>query len=237
MEYISCKGFNAYDINNLDRLSVEIDNNTRFKDLTELAIVTQQLLEVNDEKCQQLYKKVLDAKPFPKGIIIAENVDCPICGNVVLYNDTDYKMQTDYCIICNYTSNQFLEWEELREANEGVLIWNNFFKNKSVENEHTLERLERLLDSGCKPDQLIPKRREVLEFPTKYMNENIVRTGMTEWEKFENTLLMVQFNGSTDEVKLIATRILIKLNSIDRNKYRNGKEVEITELKRMSIGE
>lgn len=235
MEYISSRGFNAYDSNNLAQLEIEMDNKLKFKDLTELAVVAQQLLEVNDETCKKLYDKILDGDLLPKGITISDNISCPICNNVTLYDNDDYRMQADYCIVCDYYSNQFLEWEDMREADLGVLIWNNFFKNRNVEDSHTLERLERLLDSGCKPDQLIPKKREVLEFKNKYMNENVVRSGMTEWEKFENTLLMVQFNSSSDSIKELATRVLMKLNNIDRSKYRNGKEVEIKELKRLKL--
>lgn len=235
MEYISSRGFNAYDSNNLAQLEIEMNNKLKFKDLMELAVVAQQLLEVNDETCKKLYNKILDGDLLPNDIAISDNILCPICNNVTLYGNDDYRMQADYCIVCDYHSNQFLEWEDMREADLGVLIWNNFFKNRNVEDSHTLERLERLLESGCKPDQLIPKKREVLEFKNKYMNENIVRSGMTEWEKFENTLLMVQFNSSSDSIKELATRVLIKLNNIDRSKYRNGKEVEIKELKRLNL--
>lgn len=229
------RGFNVEDESHLATLNAEITCGYRFDNLTDFCNIARELVKADNEMTKYLYNRLISEDVLDSRFFLNKEHTCPICGSPTVSDNEDYENLEDYCIICDYVSNQFLNWEEIRECNHDVLIWSAHFNNNSVCNELALEHILRRLYDGSTPDTIRYKKKIQYEFVDSFMNDNVVNHRMSEYEKFENTMLMVQFNSNDDKVKSLANTILTELRKLNKSEYTDVKEVEAKDLVRMSL--
>ena len=227
---IDVRGFNGKDKECLIEMNSALDNGLKFDNVNDYLSVIRSLVHENTLESNELYAKLVNGKHLPEEFEINIEEPCAICGSpIIVHNDDSYYSKS--CIVCNNTSNQYVSWEKFRATSENVLIWSAFFEDTSVCNELALEGLLREIQNGAVPDRIKYKGEMYYNFVDSFMNETIVNHRMSEYEKFINTMLVVQFNADKERVKSLAESILFELHKLDEQTYTTLKEVEPRDIK------
>ncbi len=215
MSYVNVLNFDGNNPNCRLELLSDLNRGKTFETLEDVTIVMKGLTKVNLSKDDiastilNLIKKN-DVTPEPYSI----NGTCPVCGNMTFVNDRDYLEQAHFCLVCDTYENKFMHWEETRTQENNVLIWNNNFNGKSVEDTEVLNDLLKDLKRGLKPDHLQPLVPKVPIFKDEYMNENIIRPTMSEYKKYRNTMLRIMPFSENKKAKILAKEIFRALENL-----------------------
>lgn len=229
---IDIRGLDFSSREHLDELMQKIESGSRFDNINDLSKTLAELLQQDTEFSRSIHDKLLQVDIYPDSFFLDTKSECPICGYPIV-KSVDY--ESSCCVLCNYTANNFMDWDLQRELDSKVLIWSAHFNGKSVCDEKTLRELLTLLDQGYVPDKIKYKQKMQYRFIESFMNETVVNSSMSEFEKFENTMLMIIFNCQVDSIRIYAESILRELQKLNRDNYINVKEVKRKELARMIL--
>lgn len=234
---IDVRGFNPNDESHLAQLEMELDKGYKFDNLTDLCSIARLLVANNSNKAQYLYNKIINEKVMSNSskLIVDTKNRCPVCGSPIVYDDDDVNM-ADSCLICDYCEDIHLTWEELREGSHKVLIWNAHFRNNSVCNITELTSILEQLKLENYPDKLRYRGKTSYSFVDKFMNDTVVNHRMSEYEKFENTCLMIIHNSSDENARELAQSILNELSKLDKKEFTKDEKAEPAKLAKMNLG-
>ena len=216
MSYVNVLNFDSSNTNCTLELLSDLNRGKTFETLEDVAVVMKGLANTDlskDDVASVILNLMKKNNVTPKPYII--NGTCPVCGNITFMNNVDYEEQVTFCLVCNTYENQSMDWEEMRASENKVLIWNNHFNNKSVENIDVLNELLRDLKQGLKPDHLQPLVPKLPIFKDEYMNKNIIRPTMSEYKKYRNTMLRIISFSKNQQARILAKEIFRILESLN----------------------
>lgn len=234
MSYVNVLNFDSNNPNCTLELLSDLNRGKTFETLEDVTTVMKGLAKVNlskDDVANAILNLINKNDVTPKPYSISGT--CPICGNMTFINDRDYEEQVTFCLVCNTYENKFTNWEEIRTLENDVLIWNNNFNGKSVEDIEILNNLLKDLKRGLKPDHLQPLVPKVPIFKDEYMNENIIRPTMSEYKKYRNTMLRIISFSKNQKARVLAKEIFRTLESLESHNKEIRKSV--VNLRKLSL--
>ena len=227
--YVNVSNFKASRDEDIKSLLSDLARGGVFETLEDIGKVLSTLAEKKDlDTLDKVMNYFINGDVTPKPYIVANK--CPVCGHVTFVNDEDYKIQAEFCLVCGTSDNQFMHWDDLRADSEHVMIWNVYFDGTSVEDIATLERVKSDLESGLKPDKVKPLIPRKPWFRNAYLNEDVIRPTMSEYNKFEKTFMLVYVNGKDEEARALAKDILDLLRNVKTEELVEGSKHSLTRL-------
>ncbi|GAA0101634.1 hypothetical protein UT300012_23490 [Paraclostridium bifermentans] len=227
--YVNVSNFDANRNEDVTSLLSDLKRGGTFENLEDIGRILKSLASVENLKALD---KVIDylneGEVVPEPYVVVKT--CPVCGHVTFANNSDYQMQAEFCLVCGTSDNQFLHWEDLRADSENVMIWNVFFDGTSVEDTSTLKRIKIELEEGIQPDKVKPLIPREPWYKDDYINQEVIRPTMSEYEKFEKTFMLVIANSKKEETVTLAKEILELLDKCKSDELVKGTKHKLTRL-------